>query len=239
MSNGFTKTKEKGTLGFSTFSQTMDDYNPVQDGALLERGRFNLYMGLCLLWGFAVNVLVCLCFTEQVLAFASQHTIMFLVGYVVLAFAGIFLNVKSDNPALSFLGYNLVVLPLGAVLTLIVSMYPVVTVGAAFMATTSVTLVMVVVSSAKPDFFLKLGPSLFVALVVAIIAELVMAFLGFNLGIFDWIVAIIFCGYIGYDWARSQQVPPTLDNAIDCACALYLDIINLFIRLLEIFGRRD
>ena len=54
----------------------------------------------------------------------------------------------------------------------------------------------------------------------------------------DWIVALLFCGYIGYDWARANAIPNTLDNAIDSAAALYLDIINLFIRLLHIMSRR-
>ena len=48
----------------------------------------------------------------------------------------------------------------------------------------------------------------------------------------DWVVALLFCGYIGYDWAEAQNNAKTLDNAIDSAVALYLDIINLFLRLL-------
>ncbi|MBT7579493.1 MAG: hypothetical protein HN633_12065, partial [Candidatus Marinimicrobia bacterium] len=48
----------------------------------------------------------------------------------------------------------------------------------------------------------------------------------------------IFCGYIGYDWGRANQIPKTLDNAVDSAAALYMDIINLFLRVLRILGRR-
>lgn len=229
-------TEKRGLLGLSAFEQTMDDYNPISDGTLLSRGRFNLYLGLCLLWGFVVNAGVCLFYSRPIIAFASQHTLAFFVGYIVLALAGIIMSAKSDKPAISFLGYNLVVLPLGAVLSVIVAYYPVLTVGAAFLATASVSVVMVVLSSAKPDFFLKLGTVLFIALIACILVEVVLMLLGFNLGFIDWVVALVFCGYIGYDWARAQRVPPTLDNAIDCACSLYLDIINLFIRLLSILG---
>ena len=37
---------------------------------------------------------------------------------------------------------------------------------------------------------------------------------------------------IWYDWAKAQNNVKTLDNAIDSAVALYLDVINLFLRLL-------
>ena len=52
----------------------------------------------------------------------------------------------------------------------------------------------------------------------------------------DWLVALLFCGYIGYDWAKAQEKRKTLDNAVDSAVDLYLDIINLFVRLL---GSKD
>jgi FtsH-binding integral membrane protein len=72
-----------------------------------------------------------------------------------------------------------------------------------------------------------------------VIAELVMIFVfGGSPDIMDWIVAVLFCGYLGYDWARAQSIPKTLDNAIDSAASIYMDIIILFIRILEIMGRR-
>jgi len=51
-------------------------------------------------------------------------------------------------------------------------------------------------------------------------------------------VVVIFCGYVGVDWGRANQVPKTVDNAVDSAAALYMDIINLFLRILRILGRR-
>jgi len=57
--------------------------------------------------------------------------------------------------------------------------------------------------------------------------------------IVSWISAIIFSLYIAYDVYRSQQFPPTIDNAIDSAIDIYLDIINLFLDILEIIGKKD
>lgn len=70
-----------------------------------------------------------------------------------------------------------------------------------------------------------------------LVIELIDAFVfGIHHNTTDWLVALIFCGYIGYDWGRANQIPKTLDNAIDSAAALYMDIINLFLRILNLRG---
>ena len=53
----------------------------------------------------------------------------------------------------------------------------------------------------------------------------------------DAAVVLIFAGYLGFDWARAQTYPKTLDNAVDSAADIYVDIVNLFIRLLRLFAR--
>ena len=58
------------------------------------------------------------------------------------------------------------------------------------------------------------------------VASIVIAYFG----------AALFSLYIGYDIWRSQQLPRTVGNAVLSACEIYVDIINLFLRLLEILG---
>ena len=55
----------------------------------------------------------------------------------------------------------------------------------------------------------------------------------------DWIAAGIFSLYISYDIHRSQQFAKAVDNAVDSALDIYLDLANLFIRLLSILARKD
>jgi FtsH-binding integral membrane protein len=55
----------------------------------------------------------------------------------------------------------------------------------------------------------------------------------------DWIFIIIFSLYVGYDWAMAQEDEPTFGNAVKHAANLYLDIVNLFLRLLSIKGEDD
>ncbi|MDD6785868.1 MAG: Bax inhibitor-1 family protein [Eggerthellales bacterium] len=109
----------------------------------------------------------------------------------------------------------------------------------AFIATAIVSLAMIVAYTLVPHHFAKLSHSLFISLLVGIAAQVLCAFLLPSIsGIFNWVFVLIFSGYIGYDWYRAQNVAPTADNAIDCACALYMDIVNLFIRLLRIFEKK-
>ena len=60
---------------------------------------------------------------------------------------------------------------------------------------------------------------------------------GVKLGLAN--IAVIFALYIGYDWVKAQQYVHTLDNAVDSALDIYMDIINLFLRVLMILGRNN
>ena len=39
------------------------------------------------------------------------------------------------------------------------------------------------------------------------------------------------------DFHRSQMYPKTLDNAVDSALDIYLDVINLFLKVLRILAK--
>lgn len=140
---------------------------------------------------------------------------------------------------MSFLGYNLVVVPFGLIVNLVVSRYDSALVYEAIRITALVTLGMMLLGTLFPRFFASIASALTIALLLVIVVELVEVFiLGIHHGVIDWIVVLIFCGYVGVDWGRANQIPKTLDNAIDSAAALYMDIISLFLRILRILGRK-
>ena len=206
-------------------------------GEAISDAGYNLTIGLVLTWGFGVNYLM----VQNVPAEAIlgiNHWI-FLIGYIASIFAGTWLYSSSDNPAVSFAGYNLIVVPLGLVLVRFLYFFEPAVIEQAFLATGLVTASMMILSMMYSKFFLSIGRGLFVALIVAFLVEIGMGiFTGSFPPIFDWIFVLIFSGYIGYDWARAQKLPKTLDNAVDSAAALYVDIVILFMRLVRIFGRR-
>ena len=205
-----------------------------------SRRAYNLIIGLMLVWGFLIDFIICGLFYNYVpnLVGNAPLALGICFGGLIVMVVGIIINVKSDAPLISFIGYNLCVIPMGIILTVFIYRYEIGSVVLIYLVTLVVSAIMTVVASAFPSFFASLGKGLFIALVAVIVVELVLTFvIGQHLTIFDWIAAILFCGYIGFDWVRAQDRPPTLDNAIDSACALYIDIVNLFIRLLEIFGK--
>lgn len=202
-------------------------------GELSDRA-YNLVLGGTLAWGFLVNAVICLFFTREVLLIPAP---LLLIGYLVCAIVGVMMSARSKNPAVSFVGYNLVVLPLGAVLTVLVSAYDPNVVRSTFVITAIVVTIMTLLSSAFPRAFLSLGPTLGITLVLTLLASLVMGLLGFSPAWLDVGIALLFSGYVGFDFARAQTKLKTLDSAIDSAAELYVDIVNLFIRLLAIVDR--
>lgn len=88
----------------------------------------------------------------------------------------------------------------------------------------------------------KLGTILFMGLIGIILASLINLIIGsqaFDLGI-TIIGIIIFTLYIAYDVQKIKYVAESLEEdkaAILCAFELYLDFINLFIKLIRIFGK--
>jgi FtsH-binding integral membrane protein len=205
--------------------------------ALVSDLVYNLTLGLTLCWGFGVNWLMVTNIDPN--AIAAINPWVFFIGYFASCFFGIYLFNKSSNPAVSFIGYNFVVVPFGLVINMVVARYDADLVAQAMRVTGAVTIGMMCFGSLFPAFFQRIAGALGIALLLVIVVELVEVFVfGIHHGILDWIVVLIFCGYIGYDWARANQIPKTLDNAVDSAAALYMDIINLFLRILRILGSR-
>jgi len=204
---------------------------------IISGATYNLVIGLTLLWGFAINWLMVNNIAVE--SISSINPIVFFIGYFASCFLGIYLFSKSDSPLVSFIGYNFVVVPFGLIINLVVSQYNPDIVLEAIRVTGMVTFVMMLLGSMYPAFFKKISGGLTIALLCVIVVELIEVFIfKTHHGILDWIVAIIFCGYIGYDWARANAIPKTYDNAIDSAASLYMDIINLFLRILRILGRK-
>lgn len=204
---------------------------------IISDAKYNLAIGLVLCWGFLVNWLLVVNVDPNYLQ--SINIWVFLIGYFASCFFGVYLFNKSDKAHISFIGYNFVIVPFGLIVNMVVSQYDTAIVLDAIRITAFVAITMMILGSMFPNFFKSIGAGLTLALLAMIVIELFQIFvLGIHQNWIDWAVAIIFCGYIGYDWGRANQIPKTLDNAVDSAAALYMDIINLFLRILRILGRR-
>ena len=219
-------------------------YNP--EDTLLDDRTYNLALGGSVMYGLLLNIIICVTLGNRLTVMVNHnpmYALYLIIGYVVCCIAGTLISTKSKSPVVSFIGYNLVVVPIGLVLSLSVSAYVRAGAGDIVLQAIAYTAIsagcMIVLSIAFPDFFSGLGKILFGSLIGLLVAGLLSMFLfpgAYNL--ITWIGAAIFALYIGYDFWRAQQFPKTLDNAIDCSLDIYLDIINLFIRILRILGSR-
>lgn len=229
------------TNSLSVFSARKEERLNSGVGDQISVRRYNAVMLLTLLWGFLVNTVMVYYFAIPIMRLLSGvGPLWIFIGYFVLVIAGIAISARSTNPWISFLGYNLLVLPIGVLLCLILPGIPVAIVTKALLLTGIVTATMTLLGLVAPNVFLGMGRTLFIALIVGILAELVATFLFHYTGTaFDWLFVVLFSGYIGYDVAKSQIYPKTVDNAVDCALDIYLDIINIFIRLLALLSRKE
>jgi FtsH-binding integral membrane protein len=157
---------------------------------------------------------------------------------LVLPIIGIFIAIKSDNAFLSFIGYNLIVIPYGIILGPYVQMYKPDAVRNALLLTMSITGFMSFLGLCFPSLFRHLGPVLFMALCGLLVIRIVQMFVPAMQawGVIDYCAAGLFSLYIGYDMHRASGIAKTADNAVDVGVDLYLDVINLFLNLLRIFG---
>lgn len=229
----------------ATFTDTFTNRKQLRlesgEADRLSARSYNLALTGLLAYGLLLNAVIVYYFAYSLMnALQGVSPWLLLAGYLVPTFLGIVLAAKSQNPAVSFVGYNLVVLPIGIMLSLVIPGLPAGIVVKAMALTGMVTVTMALISLVRPQLFLGLGRTLVIALVVGLVAELVATFLfGYRGQLFDWFFVLLFSGYIGYDVAKSQAYPKTLDNAVDSALDIYLDVINLFIRLLSILSNRD
>lgn len=91
----------------------------------------------------------------------------------------------------------------------------------------------------------KIGTILLVTLLIGVIISIINLFIGnpiLEIGL-DWLILIVFFGITAWDMQKVKQFAENgnMDDdkvAIYCAMQLYLDFINIFLRLLQIFGSR-
>ena len=235
-----TSEKSKGFLSQRKLDRLYADYN-LND--VIDRQKYNAIMGGVVVYGLVFNLILCKLVPN---VYEYINPIAFLIIYLVLALAGTLISAKSSNPIMSFIGYNMVVVPSGLVVSMAVQLYGGLeseVVSQAFLYTLCITGIMIAASMLKPEVFETIGRYLFIGLIAVLIGSVIGAVIGMFTGqgfmIMSWLGALIFSLYIGYDFYRAQQYTPTLDNAIDCALDIYLDIINLFLRLLRILGRSN
>ncbi len=158
---------------------------------------------------------------------------------VVVPILGIYIAENSSDPIVSFLGYNMIILPNSILLAPIADLFAPHLIKNAFVLTAILSGIMIFAGVIFPRCLQAIEGTLLVLLIglslITLLQLIFRAFIRFTF--IDWIGACLFSLYIGYDCHRASAVPKTIDNAIDVSIDIYLDVINLFLRILRILGR--
>ena len=211
----------------------------TKNSKILNSRTYNTLLGIVILYGLVLNYILCAYGLEFAM---SINPVLLKMGYLILGFVGIIISIISERPSVSFIGYNLLVIPSGLVLTLALQEFGGIDstiVKQAFLYTTIISGIMVLLGNLYPKFFEKMGGMLFAALIGLIITRIIAFICNFDNVAISWIAAIIYSLYIGYDIYKSQKLSKTIDNAIECAIDLYLDIFGVFINLLDILDKEN
>lgn len=171
-------------------------------------------------------------------------TISLLLVGLGIPIIGIVIAFNSSNWIVSFIGYMVVVIPMGAVSGIAVSMYQTDAVITALTATGGVTVVMALIGALYRKSLEHWGGYLFAGLLSLLFVRLAQSLMmGFGVMESLWYIplieygaAVLFSLYIIYDWNRAMHLQKTMDNAVDSTIAIFLDIVNLFLTLLRIVG---
>ncbi len=163
---------------------------------------------------------------------------------LVAALVGLIQHMGVVEAALIFLAYAALN---GVVLSLIFAVYTTDSIFSTFLVTAAMFAGLALWGYTTNADLTRWGSFLFMALIGQLVG-LVVNFLWFN-QTFYWVTTasgvLIFSGYTAYDVQKLKRYDVAGENAeavkkeaIVGALALYLDIVNLFLYLLRIFGRR-
>ena len=165
-----------------------------------------------------------------------------LIGFGIASFILVILTgVLRNNGILAGITFYLFSALEGVMLAPIFYIYTGASIITAFASAGFLFGIMAILALTKKVDFRKFGTYLFVGLIGIIIASLLNIFLIKSAGlgiVISIITVIVFLGLTAYDIQRLEEMAYTDGNAFLGALTLYLDLINLFLALLNIFGER-
>lgn len=199
----------------------------------LSTRAYNVLIGLFIFLGIGVTALTVFLMKDSV-GLIAVHPIVFSILYLVVALVGIRFVHTSGSMLTTFLGYMLLTIPTGLLLAPWVPHESADAILYAFSLTVAIVGTMIILATIFPNAFLSTGKILFVSLLSFIFVEVVtLIFFQGEPAFMDTLCILIFTLYVGYDWAKGIKQENTIKNAMIVAIELYLDIINIFIRILS------
>ena len=175
--------------------------------------------------------------------FGGLSYLLYAIAEIVIAICLTFF-IKKLNPLLAKILFVLYSILTGLSLSGIFIIYTKTSIAFVFLATALIFGAFAIIGKTTKIDLSKWTVYLFVALLAIIVLEIINIFLANNtLNMVLCIVSIlVFSAYVAYDVQFAIQKASYGDTeniGIYCAFQLFVDFINLFIRLLNLFGNSD
>lgn len=206
-------------------------------------------MALAVLVSALSSFLTLSVFREQVFSYMTQHSGMLWV--LLLLPVGLSLGVSfraTRNPVASFIMLMAVAVIYGVIFALISAAYTATSITAAFLSSSAVFITMAIYGSVTKRDLSKFGAHAMAALVALLVASVINMFLQSPAitYIFSYIAVIIFTVLTAWDAQKMKTIYLRFGGQVSVsglavmgALQLYLDFVNIFISLLQIFGMSD
>lgn len=211
----------------------------IESNKIFSKVFFWMFVGLTITFGIGYYVST----NPNMLfnIFGSYYWVLLIAEIVVVIWLSA--RIRKMQPMTAKILFCLYSLLTGLTFSSIFVVYEITSIIYVFGITALIFLMFALIGSFTKIDLTKIGIYLFMALLGVIICSIINIFVGsetFDLGI-TIVCLLIFIVYIAYDIQiikRNLYMIPDEDNlAIYGAFQLYLDFINIFLRLLQLFGR--
>lgn len=224
--------------------RAISPFDPARDhSAPLSRRAYNLVMGGLVMLGFGVIALcAAIASTPGFLFAVIDNYLAVTLGSLAASIAGVVvinIGMKREGFGMALGGYALVVCSIGFTTGLALPLYDLPSIANAAVGTALIAMLFTLLGASYPQVFARIQGVAVVSLLALLIVGAVGGLMGMPLGWLDYAIILVFCGFIGYDTYRAQQCEPTVKMAIFNAVQIWLDLVNVFIRILSIVGNRD
>lgn len=224
--------------------EAISPFDPSRDhSAQLTRRTYNLIMGGLVTAGFAIIAACALLAQSPAFLYAViDNYLAVSIGSLIASIAGIavmHMGMKREGYGVTLAGFFILVASLGFTTGMILPFYSLPSIANAFVGTLIISALFTLLGTSFPAFFARIRGIAMAALLALIVVGVAGSIMGFAMAWYDYAVILVFCGFIGFDTYRAQQCEPTVKMAIFNAAEIWLDMVNIFIHLLQIVGDRD
>ncbi len=149
------------------------------------------------------------------------------------------------HPIITWFGYTTMALLMGAISGPFIAQYTAASALRIFALTGIITLGLGFVGVIFPRNLRMFGSILMTGILLLIVAQFgtaLFALMGMPvtgaMRILDWVGIGLFSVFLIYDFNQAYRKTYNVDNAFNAGVEIYLDFINVFIRLLSLFGEK-